>query len=104
MKIRVTLKIRVHPNHGEQPAGDRTLFAIAEEEIGAAGGAEVIDKDISCLETSIEQLSAIGFAKIEVHVFGRRLMTGWHHVQPLKGIRLIAGTEFVEPFGRINKL
>ena len=80
------------------------FFAVAEEEIAAAGGAEIADEDVCGAEAGTEKLGAIGFAKVEQNVFGRGLVAGGHHVQPLNGIRLVAGAEFVEPFGGFGKL
>ncbi len=49
-------------------------------------------------------MGAIGFAEIEEDVFGRRLVAWWPHVEPLDGIGLIAGAEFVEPLGGFGEL
>jgi hypothetical protein len=46
----------------EEEAGAlRTLFAIAEEEVGAAGGAEVAHGDVLGAEAGGEELGLIGF-------------------------------------------
>jgi len=41
---------------------------------------------------------------MEENVFGRRLVPGGLHVEPLYGIGFVTGAEFVEPFGGIGKL
>jgi len=58
---------------GEEAAGLGALFAVAEEEAGAAGGAEVACKDVLGAEAGGEELRAIGFFQVEEDVFGR----GW---------------------------
>jgi hypothetical protein len=80
------------------------FFAIAEEEVSAAGGAEIANEDVLGVETGGEELGAIGFAEVEQDVFGRGLMAWRHHVKPLDGVGFVAGAEFVEPFGGIGKL
>jgi len=49
-------------------------------------------------------LGAIGFGEIEVNVFGRGLVAGGHHVEPLKRIGLFAGAGLVEIIGGIGEL
>jgi hypothetical protein len=39
---------------GEESAGERALFAVAEEEVRAAGGAEIAREDVLILEASGE--------------------------------------------------
>jgi hypothetical protein len=80
------------------------FFAVAEEEIAAAGGAKIADKDVFSGKAGGKELGAVGFAKIEADAFGGRLVAGGHHAKPLEGVGLIAGAEFVEPFGGIRKL
>jgi hypothetical protein len=89
---------------GEEAAGLEAFLAVAEEEIAAACGAEIADKDVLFGEAGGEELGAVGFAKIEVDALGGRLVAGGHHAKPLKRVGLIAGAEFVEPFGGIRKL
>jgi hypothetical protein len=89
---------------GEEATGLGAFFAVAEEEVAATGGAEIADKDVWGAEAGTEELGAIGFAEIEQDVFGRGLVAGGHHVEPLDGIGFVAGTEFVEPSGGIGKL
>ena len=71
---------------GEEAAGLGALFAVAEEEIGAAGGAEIADEDILGTEAGGKELGAIGFFQVEEDVFGRGLVAGGHHVQPWTGL------------------
>ncbi len=80
------------------------LFAVAEEEIGAAGGAEIADEDVLGAEAGGEELGAIGFFQVEEDVFGRGLVAGGHHVEPLDGIGFVAGAEFVKPIGGVGEL
>ncbi len=93
-----------HADEGHEAAALGGFFAVAEEEIAAAGGAEVADGDVWGAETDGEELCAIGFAKVEQDVLGRGLVAGGHHVEPLDGIGFVAGAEFVEPFGSFGKL
>ena len=72
------------------------MFAVAEEERGVAGGAEVGAKDIFFKEAGGEELGAIGFGEIEANVFRRRLVARGHHVEPLKRIGFLAGVRLVE--------
>jgi hypothetical protein len=85
-------------------AGLKALFAVAEEEIGVAGGAEIADEDILRAEASDEELGAIGFLQVEENVFGRGLVAWGHHVEPLDGIGFVTGAEFVEPIGGVGEL
>ena len=41
-------------------------------------------------------MGAIGFGETEVDVFRWRLMSGWHHVEPLEGVGLFARARLVE--------
>jgi hypothetical protein len=89
---------------GHEAAAQGTLLAIAEEEVAAAGGAKVADEDVWSAETGADELGTIGFTEVEEDVFGRGLVAGGHHVQPLDGIGLVAGAEFVEPLGGFGEL
>ena len=80
------------------------FFAVAEEEVAAAGGAEVADGDVGGAEAGGEELGAIGFAEVEQDIFGRGLVAGGHHIEPLNGIGLVASAKFVEPFGGFGEL
>lgn len=82
----------------------RAFFAVAEEQVAAAGGAETANEDVPGGEAGVEELGAIGLAQIEENVFWRRLMAGRGHIEPLERIRLVASTKFVEPLGSIWKL
>ena len=77
---------------------------MAEEQVGVAGGAEVADVDIFREQTGGRELRAVGFAKIEMDVFRRRLVTGRLHVEPLERIGLFAGAGFIEVVGGIGEL
>ncbi len=88
----------------EEAAALRAFLAVAEKEVAAAGGTEIADEDVGGAETCAEELCAIGFAKVEEDVPGGRLVPGWHHVEPLNGIRLVAGAEFIEPGGGFGEL
>src|SRR5260370_11802647 len=98
----------VDADDGEEAAAFGAFFAVAEKEVGTAGGAEVADEDVGGEEASAEELGAIGFAEVEEDVLGRGLVAWGHHVEPLDGIWLVAGAGFVEPFGGlcgfVNKL
>jgi len=94
----------VDADDGHEAAARGTFLAVAEKEVGTAGGAEVADEDVGGEEASAQELRAIGFAEVEEDVFGRGLVAWGHHVEPLDGIGLVAGAEFVEPFGGFGKL
>ena len=81
-----------------------TLFAVAEEERGVAGGAEAGGEDIFFAEACGEKLGAIGFGEIEADVFRRRLVAGRHHVEPLERIGFFAGAGLVEIVGGVREL
>jgi len=85
-------------------AGLGALFAVAEEEIGVAGGAEIADEDILGAEAGGEELGKIGFFQVEEDVFGRGLVAWGHHVEPLDRVGFVAGAEFVEPIGGVGEL
>lgn len=89
---------------GKEAAGAGTLFAVAEEEVGTAGSAEVANEDVFFAEASSEELGAVGFAEVEADVFGRRLVAGRHHIEPLERIGLFAAARFIEPFGGVSEL
>ncbi len=96
--------LRPHADDGEEAAALGAFLAVAEEEVAAAGGAEIGDADVRGAEASADELGAIGFAEIKKDVPRRRLMAGGHHVEPLDGIGLVAGAELVEPFRSFGKL
>ena len=77
---------------------------MAEEKVGVAGCAEVADVDIFDAKAGGEELGAIGFAEIEVHVFGRGLVAGRPHVEPLEGIGFFTRAGLVEVVGGIGEL
>ena len=89
---------------GEEAAGAGTLFAVAEEEVGMAGGAEAGREDVSFAQTGGDELGAVGFGKIEMDVLRRRLVAGRHHVEPLERIGFFAGAGFVEVVGGVGEL
>ena len=69
-----------------------------------AGGAEVADEDIFREQAGGQELRAIGFAKIEMNVFRRRLVAGGLHIEPLERIGFFAGAGFIEIVRGIGKL
>ncbi len=80
------------------------FFAVAEEEVAAARGAQIADEDVWGAQAGAEELSAIGFAEVEQDILGRALVARGHHIHPLNRIGLVTGAEFVEPFGGFGKL
>lgn len=80
------------------------LFAVAEEEIGVAGGAEAADENVLRAEAGGEELGAIGLFQVQEDVFWGGLVAWGHHVEPLDGIGFVAGAEFIEPFGGVGEL
>jgi hypothetical protein len=46
----------VNSNCGNGAAGAETFFSVAEEEVGAAGGAEVAEEDVDVAEAGPEKL------------------------------------------------
>src|SRR6266849_7700386 len=99
-----TPSCRPDADDGQEATALGAFFAVAEEEIAAAGGAEFADKDVGGAEAGAKELGAIGFAEIEEDVLRWRLVAGGHHVEPLDGIGLVAGAEFVKPFGGFSEL
>ena len=69
-----------------------------------ASGAEVDSVDVLWGEAGGLELGAVGFAEVEEDAFGRRLVTGGHHVEPLDGVGLVAGAKFVEVGGGVGEL
>ena len=69
-----------------------------------AGGAEVDGVDVLGAEAGVQELGAVGFAEVEKDAFGRGLVAGGHHVEPLDGVGLVAGAEFVEVGGGVGEL
>ncbi len=94
----------VDADDGHEAAARGTFLAVAEKEVGTAGGAEVAGEDVWGAEASAQELRAIGFAEVEEDVFGRGLVAWGHHVEPLDGIGLVAGAEFVEPIEGFDEL
>jgi hypothetical protein len=77
---------------------------MAKEQAAVAGGAEVAHVDIFREKAGSHKLRAIGFAKIEMDVFRRRLVAGGLHVEPLERIGLFAGARLVEVVRGIAEL
>ena len=88
----------------QQSAGKRSLFAVAEEQVGAAGGAGGAGEDILRTKAGGQELRTIRFAQIKVNISWSRLVPRWRHVEPLEGIRLLAGTRLIKIVRRIRKL
>jgi hypothetical protein len=89
---------------GHEAAALGAFLTIAEEEVAAASGTEIADEDVRGAEARGEELGAIRFAEIEQDFFRWRLVAGGHPIEPLDGVGLVAGAEFVEPFGGLDKL
>lgn len=49
-------------------------------------------------------MGAVGGSEVEEDAFGRGLMAGRRHVEPLEGIGLIASAEFIEVGGSVGEL
>ncbi len=77
---------------------------MAEEEVGATGGAEAAGKNVLRAQAGGEKLRAIGFGKIQVNVSRRRLVARGRHAEPLQRIGLIARARFIEIRGSVRKL
>ncbi len=93
-----------YADNGEKAAGERAFAAVAEEQAGVAGGAEVAVVDIFGEQTGGHELRTIGSAKIEVDVFRRWLVTGRLHVEPLQRIGFFAGAGLIEIVRGIGEL
>jgi len=89
---------------GHEAAGSGAFLAVAEEEIAAAGGAEAANEDVLGAEAGIQELRAVGFAEVEANVCGRGLVAWGHHVEPLQGVRLVAGAKLVKPSRGVGEL
>jgi hypothetical protein len=96
--------LRANADGSKQAAGERAFAAMAEEKIGAAGGAKIAGKNILRAQARDQELRAIGFAKIEVNILWRGLVAGGLHVEPLERIGLFAGAGFVEIVRGISEL
>ncbi len=93
-----------YADNGEKTAGEWAFAAVAEEQAGVAGGAEVAVVDIFGEQTGGHELRTIGSAKIEVDVFRRWLVTGRLHVEPLQRIGFFAGAGLIEIVRGIGEL
>src|SRR5258708_10562372 len=89
---------------GHEAAGERPFAAVAEEQACVASSAEITDENILGLNACRQELREVGFAKIEVDVFWRRLVARRLHVEPLEGIRLFTGARLVEIVGSVGEL
>ena len=69
-----------------------------------AGGAEVADIDIFREKACGDELRVVGFAQIEMDVFGGWLVAGGLHVEPLEWIGFFTGAGFIEVVGGIGEL
>src|SRR5207245_7507422 len=78
-------------DYREEAAAAVALLAVAEELGDVAGGAEVGYVDVFFGDAGFEELELVGFGKVEVDVFGGRLVAWGHPVQPLQGIGFVAG-------------
>ena len=85
-------------NDCHEAAGFRAFFAVGEQEIAAAGGAEIADENIFFAQADVQELGAVGFFQVEENILGRRLVAGGHHVEPLNGIGLVAGAIGVQVY------
>ena len=70
-------------DYAHQAAAGWAFFAVAEEAIDVARGAEVRDEDVFFADAGFEELGAVCFLQIEEDFVGRRLMAGGHPVEPL---------------------
>ena len=95
---------RSEADGGEEAAGAGALLAVAEEEVGAAGGAEIADEDIVVEEADGKKLRAVGLAEIEADVFGGWLVAGRGHIEPLERVGFFSGARLVEPVVSIGEL
>src|SRR6201984_553250 len=98
------LLLVAQPYGGKQAAGICAFFAVAEQQTGVTGGSEVARENVAFAKASGEELRAIGFAQVEANVVGRGLVSRRHHVEPLQGVRLFSGAQFVEVFCGVCKL
>jgi hypothetical protein len=95
---------RAEADYAQQAAAAGAFFAVAEQKVGVAGGTEAADVDVLGAETGFEELRAIGFAEVEPNLVGGWLVARRHHVEPLQGVGLVAGAEFVEELGGAGEL
>ena len=82
----------------------RALLTITKEKVGMTSGAKARREDVFLADSSGEELGAIGFGQIEMNVFGRRLVTGRHHVEPLEWIGFFACARLIEILVGVGKL
>ena len=96
--------LEANADGGKQAAGEGAFAAVAEEQIGVAGGAEIAGENILRPQAGSEELRAIGFAQIQVNILRRRLVARRLHIEPLEGIGLFAGARLVEIVRGIGEL
>jgi len=77
---------------------------VAEEKVGAAGGAESAGENILRAQPGGEELRAVGLGQIEVNISRRWLVARRRHVEPLQRIGLIAAARFIKIIGGIGEL
>src|ERR1700730_17702996 len=90
-------------DYAHQAAAGWAFFAVAEEAIDVARGAEVRDEDVFFADAGFEELGAVCFLQVEEDFLWRRLMAGGHPVEPLERVGLVAGAEFGETVGGVGK-
>src|SRR5262249_35030280 len=95
-RLRLSSSIVADADDRHQAAGRATFFAVAEKKIAAAGGTQIAYEDVLRAQPGIAELGTIGLAKIQHDALGRRLMARRGHVEPLQGVGLVAGAQFVE--------
>jgi len=91
-------------NHRHEAAGESAFAAVAEKEVGAAGGAKAAGEDVLRAQAGGEELRAVGFGKIQVDIARRGLVARGRHAQPLQRIGLIAGARLIEIAGGVSEL
>src|SRR6516164_7827148 len=91
-------------NERKHPARLWAFFPVTKEKIRAATCAQATREKVGLNKTGGEELRSVGFAEIQMYLLWRRLVPGRTHVQPLQGIRFVAGEGLVKIFRRIGKL
>src|SRR6516162_633911 len=104
MEVHGEAILGANANGRNKAAGERAFAAVAEQQISAAGSAQIAGENILCAETCQQQLRAIGLAKIETNVFWWRLMARRLHVEPLEGIGFVAREGLVEVLRCVREL
>jgi len=99
--------LRPDPRDGHHPSCDSLSRAVAEQQLGMAGGAGCCRVDIFCQHTGIEQLPPVGFYQIQKEFHRQFAVAGRARGQKQQGIffpHRIRFLDLAEQAGGVGKL